>query len=164
MKLDIQNKNIKFNYLYRDAGNYKLFNSIIFTNPDKSDLETIRKKISEALIDGEFFSPEEWNIPRLEFEKPDDDLDHSWHEFESLELTPESSEKMKNIEEFLSRIAIKEDKADSETKKHFVRSGNLRNLYSDQLKEKPQQSTFMADTQKEIKLDGLIDKIEQEQR
>ena len=98
------NHNIKFNYLYRDSGNYKLFNSVIFTNPNKLDLKTIQGQITKSLIDGEFFCPREWNIPALEFDTPDEELDHNWHEFESVEQTSESSEVMKKIDELLESI------------------------------------------------------------
>lgn len=83
--------NIKFNYLYRDAGNYKLYGSVIFSNPNNLSLAEVESKIRARLIDGEFFNPDKWSIPRLAFEEHDRELDHDWHEFESVELTNESA-------------------------------------------------------------------------
>jgi hypothetical protein len=38
--------NIKFNYLYRDGGNYKNYSSVIFRNPTNTDLAEL-----EALME-----------------------------------------------------------------------------------------------------------------
>ncbi|MDA3810685.1 MAG: hypothetical protein PF518_10225 [Spirochaetaceae bacterium] len=101
--------NIKFNYLYRDGGNYKLYDFVIFTNPKALELAEIQNRIRKNLIDGEFFSPEKWNIPSLEFETSDPELDHQWNEFESIEFTEERSEKMEAIDGFLKQIEHKSD-------------------------------------------------------
>lgn len=47
--------NIKFNYLYRDAGNYKTFGFVIFANPNSILIEEAEKKFRNSLIDSEFF-------------------------------------------------------------------------------------------------------------
>jgi len=85
--MNASNPNIKFNYLYRDAGNYKEFDSLIFTNKDSLSIECIELTIRKKLIEGEYFIPEKWNVPRLSFENYSPDLDHDYHEFESLEET-----------------------------------------------------------------------------
>lgn len=43
---------IKFSYLYRDAGNYKQYGSVVLDNPDNLSLEEIEKQIRANLIDG----------------------------------------------------------------------------------------------------------------
>ena len=73
--------NIKFNYLYRDAGNYKVYGSQIFSNPDRLNLEDIEGQIRSVLIDGEFFEPLKWGLRALRFLEWIDDLDHYWNEF-----------------------------------------------------------------------------------
>ena len=95
--------NIKFNYLYRDAGNYKLFDSVIFTNKTAMSLEFIKLSIRSKLIDGEYFIPEKWNIPRLSFGDYSPESDHDYHEFESIEETDEQST-AEDISDFLRRI------------------------------------------------------------
>ncbi|WPU98786.1 hypothetical protein SNE26_22485 [Mucilaginibacter sp. cycad4] len=42
--------NIKFNYLYRDGGNYKNFNSIVFNNPQSILLPSLEQLIRSKLI------------------------------------------------------------------------------------------------------------------
>ena len=98
------NHNIKFNYLYRDAGNYKLFNSLIFTNKESLSHEYIELTISEHLIEGAYFIPEKWNVPRLSFRNYSPGLDHDYHEFELMELTNEIPLGKCDISEFLSHI------------------------------------------------------------
>lgn len=48
--------NIKINYLYRDASNYKQFGFVVFTNSSDLDLTYIEKILRGRLIDGEYFS------------------------------------------------------------------------------------------------------------
>ena len=85
--MNASNNNIKFNYLYRDAGNYKEFSDVVFTNKDSKSLQEIELAIRQNLIEGEFFIPEKWNIPRLTFDSYSPELDHEYHEFESVEVT-----------------------------------------------------------------------------
>lgn len=94
--------NIQFNYLYRDAGNYKAFASQVFSNPDNLGLEDVEMKIRSALIDEQFFEPSKWGIKRLKIAEWDDALDHLWHEFRSVERTSKVS--TVPIGQFLERI------------------------------------------------------------
>ncbi|MGZ3766190.1 MAG: hypothetical protein ACXVA2_16090, partial [Mucilaginibacter sp.] len=57
--------NIQFNYLYRDAGNYKKHHSVIFPNPDNIDETELETLIRSKLIDHEWFYVEQWNLPDL---------------------------------------------------------------------------------------------------
>lgn len=98
------NHNIKFNYLYRDAGNYKLFDSLIFTNKDSLSLEYIELAIRKNLIEAMYFVPEKWNVPILNFEDYLPALDHDYHEFESIELTDDNPSNKCDISEFLSNL------------------------------------------------------------
>jgi len=98
------NHNIKFNYLYRDAGNYKEFDSLIFTNKDSLSIEYIELTIRKKLIEGEYFIPEKWNVPRLSFGNYSPELDHDYHEFESVEQTNGIPSGKCDISEFLSNL------------------------------------------------------------
>ena len=82
--------NIKFNYLYRDGGNYKRYNSIIFNNPDNIILSELSTLISSKLIDNTWFYANQWNLPDLRPETIYPDTDPTWHEFESINYTNES--------------------------------------------------------------------------
>lgn len=99
--------NIQFNYLYRDGGNFKVFDCQIFSNPENLSIESIESKIRAALISGEFFEPEDWNIKRLKFDDWIPKLDHIWNEFESIELTNRKPTMECSISEFLKRLPKK---------------------------------------------------------
>jgi len=103
--MNASSNNIKFNYLYRDAGNYKEFSDVVFANKDLKSLQEIELAIRKNLIEGEFFIPEKWNIPRLSFENYSPELDHDYHEFESAEVTDENPTDNKDIKVFLNLIS-----------------------------------------------------------
>lgn len=96
--------NIKFNYLYRDGGNYKIFGNVIFHNLENIDLERIEKEIRNSLIDQEFFDPFKWNIPILAFDEINKEIDHGWNEFERIETTNEEATDNRSILEFIQQI------------------------------------------------------------
>jgi len=93
--------NIQLSYLYRDAGNYKLFGQAIFRNPENLSPEEIQSRLQARLIDGEFFDAEKWGIPKLQFENYLPDQDHPWHEIEKIEATSAGITDNRTIAEFL---------------------------------------------------------------
>jgi hypothetical protein len=79
--------NLEFRYLYRDAGNFKSFGSVIVSNPDSIAVEDAESRLREFLIDRMYFVAEHVQLPAL-FPSPRiESLDHSWHEFEAVEET-----------------------------------------------------------------------------
>ena len=100
--------NVKFNYLYRDAGNYKEYGSVVFAAPNKIDLADYDRKIRDALIDREFFVAETVSIPYLIKLPWDEEIDHSWHEYEGLEFTNEPCDDQTNrgIDIFISTLNL----------------------------------------------------------
>jgi len=97
--------NIRLHYRYRDAGNYKQYGYVVFCNSHNLPLNEIERRIRAALIDGEYFNPLRWRIPSLHVGTWDDELDHDWHEFESLEETAELPGTRVSIDAFLQNIA-----------------------------------------------------------
>lgn len=81
--------NIKFSYRYRDGANYKNHSFIIFNNPTDLALAEIEASILSKLIDNTWFYADKWNVPDLHFGTWDNEIDHIWHEFESIEFTDE---------------------------------------------------------------------------
>lgn len=75
---------IRFNYLYRDSGNYKKFGSKIFSNPEQFTIAEITQKLRQNLIDREYFYPDQVGIKKFKFHRYLDDT--SWYEFESVEI------------------------------------------------------------------------------
>lgn len=96
--------NIKFNYLYRDAGNYKNFNSIIFDNPQNIELSTVEALINFKLISHHWFYADQWQLPDLHFDTWNNELDHTFHEFESLEYTDEATDTGSDLASFISLL------------------------------------------------------------
>jgi len=101
---DLRN-NLKFEYLYRDAGNYKQFGCVILKNPSKIDPELATKQIRPYLIDGEFFYPDKIQVPYIEKYEFDPEMDHNWYEFEKFSLTDEKPTESINAQSFLDRFA-----------------------------------------------------------
>lgn len=79
--------NIRFEYLYRDAGNNKIYNNIVVTNKKGIETEVLKRRIRNVLISEEFFIAKKSNLPKLKFPEYDEDLDHGWYEFSALEDT-----------------------------------------------------------------------------
>jgi len=96
--------NIKFNYLYRDGANYKNFNSVIFDNPSNISLDILLKIIKSKLIDETWFYVDQWNLPDLHFTKWNNEFDHTWHEFESIEYTNEAPNSEMMLKEFIGLL------------------------------------------------------------
>jgi hypothetical protein len=97
-------KNIALSYMYRDGGNYKNHNSVIFGNPDKCVLGQIEPVIRSRLIDGGWFYIQNWGLKDLHFDKWDDEIDHTFHEFEGIEYTDEQPTDERTILVFLEQI------------------------------------------------------------
>lgn len=73
-------------YLYRDAGNFKIWNEILLVGSINAELHRV---CTEALECGEFFIPEQVGLPSLQRALARDGgvsrrLDHAWHTFESI--------------------------------------------------------------------------------
>ena len=94
--------NIKLSYLYRDGANYKNHSFIIFNNPTSIALAEIEAAIRPKLIDDTWFYAEKWSLPDLHFGTWDNEIGHTWHEFDGIEFTDEKGEN--NIEDFVNAI------------------------------------------------------------
>ncbi|MGN6396204.1 MAG: hypothetical protein ACTHMI_11605 [Mucilaginibacter sp.] len=96
--------NIKFNYLYRDSGNFKQYGSVLFSNSTDIELSQIESLIRSKLIDGTWLYANEWGIPELFFENCDFRLEPTWHEFEGIEYDHELAHSACSIEEFIASV------------------------------------------------------------
>jgi hypothetical protein len=81
--------NIKFSYLYRDGGNYKRFGYVIFRYSVGVNLYELNKLVRSKLVDETWFYADRWKLPDLRFNSWDNEMDHNFHEFESIEHTHE---------------------------------------------------------------------------
>lgn len=100
-------QNIKFNYLYRDASNYKLWGEVIFTNSDGLALDYINKRLKQAFDFKTYFIADQINIEEVFFEDITDD-DHCYHEFYSVDITEEDGTDPLNrtITSFLKQVEL----------------------------------------------------------
>ena len=95
---------ISFNYLYRDYGNFKRFGSVLFSNPNQRTLAEIDTAIRTCLWDDSIFYAHIWKVPHLFFPENNAELDHAFHEYESVEEAKSSAHALQPIDEFLSLI------------------------------------------------------------
>lgn len=96
--------NIKMTYLYRDGGNYKTWQEVVFTNRSGKTVEQLTEEIKKRLISGQFFDQSRAPIP---FEYPDSydrELDHTLLEFDSLEETTVDDSLVGDIWEFVEKL------------------------------------------------------------
>ena len=94
--------NIKFNYLYRDGGNYKNFNSIIFENDEPTSIEELELLVKSKLVYGEWFYADQWKVPEIFLSTFDFKNDPTWHEFKSVEYSSEPINSAITLVEFVS--------------------------------------------------------------
>lgn len=96
--------NIKFNYRYRDYGNYKNNGVAIFTNPNGYSLEMVDAGIKTFLLEDKLFRASRWGLKDLHFDNYDDENDHPYHEFISVELTNEPATEEITAAQFCKKI------------------------------------------------------------
>jgi len=98
--------NIRMEYLYRDAGNYKNWGDVVFSNPNGVPIQHAEKMVNEALIDHQYFLAKSVGVPDLHFPEFNTDLDHHFHEFYALvqtEDTPDDLQK-RSIEQLADSL------------------------------------------------------------
>lgn len=95
---------IQFNYLYRDAGNFKQFGSVVFDNYQCIPIEEIENQLRATLIDGQYFVAAKVGVPDLWISAYDAEMDHGWHEFEGLGAIDSNSDNVdsRDITTFLN--------------------------------------------------------------
>lgn len=100
--------NIKFRYLYRDAGNYKKRGEVVFRNPDELSCNFISKVLRERfMVDGLFIAhqiriPDSFFYTRGEANSDD----HCYHEFDKIELTADApnDQHQRSMSQFLAEV------------------------------------------------------------
>jgi hypothetical protein len=68
-------------------------------------IEKIENQIRLKLIDDDFFDPKLWRVKTLYKYPYDPDLDHSWHEYENVEITKELPTSKIDIAEFINSLS-----------------------------------------------------------
>ncbi|HQT91838.1 MAG TPA: hypothetical protein PL001_07405 [Candidatus Kryptobacter bacterium] len=100
--------NVRFNYLYRDAGNYKSFGTTVFTNPHGLTLVEIESRLRKSFFENDLFIAGQIGIQEVFLYGPNEGTedDISFHEFESVELTDDAASDVgsDSISEFLDIV------------------------------------------------------------
>ena len=78
---------LRFDYLYRDAGNFKRFRFVDFLVSEIPDLFSEIEFVKSHLIDGLYFDHKAFLVPDLHFGS----FDGKFHEFSHLEWLQEMS-------------------------------------------------------------------------
>lgn len=99
----MKKKNISFQYLHRDEGNYKSFGKIVFGNKEGLTPEKAERIIRKKLIDFEFFYPADNGIP-LFLEHTSSLYFSDWYEFQKFSITDEEPTDPRNLNCFLSEF------------------------------------------------------------
>lgn len=99
--------NIEFEYMYRDAGNYKDWGSIVLSNPSGHSLREVRLLINQAMPYGEFFNALSVRLPDLHFADYNAELDLPLHEFFDVTETDKHPDDphRRSIDELVDEIA-----------------------------------------------------------
>lgn len=98
--------NVRFEYLYRDAGNYKNWGEIIFSNPRNINVDLITAMAEKNLIDRLYFIAPAVDVPDLHFVEHHAELDHDWHEVHAFQATDDAPNdpQGRDIEEFIASL------------------------------------------------------------
>jgi len=96
---------IRFDYLHRDAGNYKNFGSVVLRDSKHRSLEEIENAIVASLIDGQYFYAQSVGFPVLYGQYFDPMADATWHEFESIAFEHDDTSKVNaDLEAVLGKL------------------------------------------------------------
>ena len=98
--------NIRFEYLYRDAGNFKNWGEVILVNRHGHDVNALEQRARQVLIDQEYFDADKAMVPNLNFKDHIEALDHGWHEFHAFTSTvaETSDPEGRDIAEFIGHL------------------------------------------------------------
>ena len=100
------NMNIRFEYLYRDAGNYKNWGQVVFENPNCVPVIELEKFLVSDLFEQLYFIAKSIGLPDLYFPDYNLELDHGFHEFYAIAETGETSDDSqgRSIEQLIESI------------------------------------------------------------
>jgi hypothetical protein len=99
--------NVRFEYLYRDAGNFKNWGEVVFANPRNISAGRVAAIAEKSLrIDNLYFVASELNVPNLHFSERNEKLDHDWHEVHAFQATDDAPNdpQGRNFEEFIELL------------------------------------------------------------
>lgn len=112
MEQKLKKSIIRFNYLYRDGGNYKKWGFVDFNNPEELKLDEIHRRLEKSFDMGCLFNADQVGVPEV-FLFNDEEYsvnadDHCFHEYDFVEVVDASREDInlhsRSIGEFLKDV------------------------------------------------------------
>ena len=91
-------------YLYRDGGNYKYWQNVVFPNKAGKSAAELTQEIKKRLISGQFFEQSLAPIPIETDNEYDEELDHTWLEFHSFEEVDETPQVKDDVNDFIQSL------------------------------------------------------------
>ena len=95
---------LKLNYLYRDGGHYKNHGDVVFSGDINELPENFEGELASLLESGEHFNARQIKLPTVFLSEVPSEDDHSFHEFESIELTADNSTDPRTPKMFLDEV------------------------------------------------------------
>jgi hypothetical protein len=104
------NRNIQFEYLYRDGANYKAWGTIVFSNPAGLSVPEVDERLRRAFNADLQFVASQIGVPEI-FLYRDGNLtsdDHCFHEYDRVELTDDvvTDMQQRTVSDFLAQVEI----------------------------------------------------------
>jgi len=98
--------NVRFEYLYRDAGNFKNWGEVVFSNPRNINADVVAAMADKVLIDHAYFVASKASVPDLHFAQHIEELDHDWHEVCAFQPTDDAPNdpQGRDVEEFIESL------------------------------------------------------------
>ena len=101
--------NVRFHYLYRDGSNYKKWAEVVFSNDEGLSLDAVTEALRNGFSRDGLFIAHQVRVPETflaaEYNLTPDD--HCFHEFDSVEVTPDvpNDRYSRSICEFVAEVA-----------------------------------------------------------
>jgi hypothetical protein len=100
--------NVNFSYLYRDAGNYKKWATIVFSNPDRLTLKAATEALKAAFLHENLFVAHQIRVPEaFLFSRGNATSDdHCFHEFSAVDASIEdpNDPHSRSISQFIEEV------------------------------------------------------------
>lgn len=98
--------NVRFEYLYRDAGNFKNWGEIVFSNARNFNVDHVTAMAERVLIESTYFVASQADVPDLHFDEYNEKLDHGWHEFHAFQGTDDATTDLqkRDVEKFIESL------------------------------------------------------------
>lgn len=100
--------NVRFHYFYRDGSNFKKWSSVVFADPDHTEIAALKDTLETSFETDGLFIAHQIRIPEAFLYGPSDANadDHCYHEFFSVDRTsdPPTDIYNRSIRQFAAEV------------------------------------------------------------